>query len=173
MWLWPLIIFVVLTSTYSIKLLVIIWNPRLREYVSDEYLIVGLIVFAIIWALSAAASSIGGAPARHTWKIIIPVGVAIYIAFEAVYALWVYPRLWPGLGGGLPRDVTLWLKQEDHASDIASVLNTRITPAGSSQRVDGLYVLLDREGDLLLTDTAIGPGRAILVRKDRLMAISW
>lgn len=87
---------------------------------------------------------------------------------------WGYPRLYAGLGGGRPQPVTLWLKQDDDADDIRAVLKaTTVASTGTLKRVDGSFVLLSGADDLLLTDKLAGGGKALLMSRSRLMALSW
>ena len=98
----------------------------------------------------------------------------VYILFELAYCMWGFPRLSAGFGGGAPRATTLWLKREDDATDITSVLSgTVVTNIGSLNRIDKLYVLAGRENDLLLTNRHRGPAKAMLISRSRLVAVSW
>lgn len=163
---------------YCVKGILHIWDPQLGEALPHRYVIgasVGLgIAFTLVLVTLTSAEGTTEVATTRDRLIVYLLAVVVYVAFEVAYSMWGYPRLHSGLGGGLPQRVTLWLKQEDHANDIASVLTgAEVASAGSLRRVERVYVLLDREKELLLTDTAIGPGKAILVSKDRLMAISW
>ncbi len=169
-----------LATMYGIKWLLHIWDPNLGKIIHHTYVLLAAVSCGVVLtlfmgglflAMSASSDKKEGAKHRGT---IFGIAAAAYLAFEISYSMWVYPRLYSGLGGGRPRPATLWLKQEDDGKDIATVLaSSRIMSANRLQRVDHVFILLDGEQNVVLTDTGLGPGKAILVSKTRLMAISW
>jgi hypothetical protein len=169
-----------LPTMYFIKWLLHIWDPNLGKTIHHTYILLAAVGCGVVLTLFMAglfvaisASSDKKDAGKHR-RTIFGIAAAAYLAFEVSYSMWVYPRLYSGLGGGRPRPATLWLKQEDDGRDIATVLaNSHITGADRLQRVDHVFILLDGEQNVVLTDTDRGPGKAILVSKTRLMAISW
>lgn len=167
---------------YCIKWLAYLWDPGLGGLLTHKHILLGSITFGIFVGLAfawirmmiwAAKSSGEKAGPRHRKKV-IAAGAIVYVVLEVTYSLWGYPRLYSGLGGGRPQAVILWLKQEEDASDILSVLKgAEITSAGNLKRIGKVFVLLNGDKDLLITDAFLPPGKALLISRSRVMATSW
>lgn len=166
---------------YCIKGILHIWDPALGTALTHRYVwyaatAVGVVLGVFIAGIFLAASPTPVSPkATPRQRRLMALGVVLaYLVFEAVYSWWGYPRLHSSWGGGRPQPVTLWLKRDDAGEDITTLLKgARIAEAGSLRRVDRVFVVLDGDKDLLLTDTTRGPATSLLVSRGRLQAISW
>jgi hypothetical protein len=169
-----------LLMLYSMKGLLHIWDPSLGAAFYHRHVVLATVVLGVpvtvflAVVLHTLSESADDKPAPRHKTAVLVVAVLAYLGFEALYSVWGYPRLPSGLGGGRPRSVTLWVKSDDDALDVCTVLtNAEVTHAGGLNRVDHVFLLLDGEKEVLLTDTPAHPGKSVLVSRSRVMGVSW
>ena len=165
---------------YSIKGALHVWDPEVGELLTHGYVLLAALASGMIFAMFFAGVMLSNSAApgmkgtRRQKRAVVAVAMVVYVLFALVYSTWGYPLLYAGLGGGRPQPIILWLKQDDSADDIRTVLKeTKVSSTGTLKRVDHSFVLLSGADDLLLTDKPAGGGKALLVSRSRLMALSW
>lgn len=165
---------------YSVKGVLHIWDPGISSALIHKYLMLGWVCVGVVCFVLIAGiflndpKKLGPKDSRGSAKIVATILVFLYIAFEVSYSMWIYPRMHSDLGGGRPRMAVLWLKQEDGAKDISTTLkNVEISSVKGLRQVGNVFIILQDKDNVLLTDEPLGPGRAVLLNKDRIMSISW
>lgn len=182
-WMWLqsfLFILLVLLMMYCVKAILFLWNPLFGSAFHHRYVMLlalavgalfGLFLAGVVLARDTSPGEQVGAKYRRT---IFTIVAFAYLSFECCYAFWWYPRLDANLGGGLPASATLWIKSDDDARDIRTVLTrARVAKVGSLNRVERLFIILDGDQAILLSDTQRPPAKAMLVSRSRFAAVSW